>query len=59
MLFGIALDLTGIRSSCFMLLFGTVSVSLIWMHFSRYSDVQHPREEAADGAQLAGKAAAQ
>ena len=58
-LFGIALDLTGIRSSCFMLLFGTVSVSLIWMHFSRYSDVQHPREEAADGAQLAGKAAAQ
>ena len=58
-LFGIALDLTGIRSSCFMLLFGTVSVSLIWMHFSRYSDVQHPRDEAAEGGQVQGKAAAQ
>ncbi|WP_148715733.1 MFS transporter [Chitinolyticbacter meiyuanensis] len=33
-LFGIALDLTGIRSSAFMLLYGTVCVSLVWMHFS-------------------------
>lgn len=33
-LFGMALDLTGIRSSCFMLLYGTVCVSLVWMHFS-------------------------
>lgn len=33
-LFGILLDLTGIRSSSFMLLYGTVCVSLIWMHFS-------------------------
>ena len=33
-LFGVALDLTGIRSSCFMLLYGTVCVSLVWMHFS-------------------------
>ncbi|MEJ7137986.1 MFS transporter [Amphibiibacter pelophylacis] len=33
-LFGIALDLTGIRSSCFMLMYGTVCISLIWMHFS-------------------------
>jgi len=39
-----------------MLLFGTVSVSLIWMHFRRYSDVQHPREEAEG---VLGKAAAQ
>lgn len=33
-LFGILVDLTGIRSSSFMLLYGTVCISLIWMHFS-------------------------
>lgn len=33
-MFGLLVDLTGVRSSSFMLLFGTVSVSLIWMHFS-------------------------
>lgn len=33
-LFGVLLDLTGVRSSCFMLLYGTVCVSLVWMHFS-------------------------
>lgn len=33
-MFGALVDLTGIRSSSFMLLYGTVSVSLIWMHFS-------------------------
>lgn len=33
-LFGLLLDLTGVRSSCFMLLYGAVCVSLIWMHFS-------------------------
>ena len=32
-LFGIVADLTGVRSSCFMLLHGTVCVSLVWMHF--------------------------
>ena len=32
-LFGAALDITGVRSSCFMLLYGTVCVSLIWMHY--------------------------
>ncbi|MDR6395381.1 MFS transporter [Herbaspirillum seropedicae] len=32
-LFGLALDLTGVRSSCFMLLYGTVCISLVWMHF--------------------------
>ena len=32
-LFGIVADLTGVRSSCFMLLYGTVCVSLVWMHF--------------------------
>ena len=34
-LFGFALDLTGIRSSCFMLLFGTTCVSLIYLAWSR------------------------
>ncbi|MBE9608746.1 MFS transporter [Chitinilyticum piscinae] len=33
-MFGALLDLTGVRSSCFMLLYGTVCVSLVWMHFS-------------------------
>ncbi|MEX5744097.1 nitrate/nitrite transporter [Massilia sp. X63] len=33
-LFGAIVDLTGIRSSSFMLLYGTVCVSLVWMHFS-------------------------
>ncbi|MEO7129294.1 MAG: MFS transporter, partial [Rhodoferax sp.] len=33
-LFGILMDLTGIRSSAFMLLYGVVWVSLIWMYFT-------------------------
>ncbi len=33
-MFGVLLDVTGIRSSAFMLLYGTVCVSLVWMHFS-------------------------
>ncbi|WP_312968625.1 MFS transporter [Acinetobacter gerneri] len=33
-LFGLLVDFTGIRSSSFMLMYGCVSVSLIWMHFS-------------------------
>ena len=33
-MFGMLLDLTGIRSTTFMLLYGTVCVSLVWMHFS-------------------------
>ena len=33
-MFGVILDITGIRSSSFMLLYGTVCISLIWMHFS-------------------------
>ena len=33
-LFGVLLDLTGVRSSAFMLLYGSVCVSLVWMHFS-------------------------
>ena len=33
-MFGALVDLTGIRSSAFMLLYGTVCVSLVWMHWS-------------------------
>ena len=33
-MFGALVDLTGIRSSSFMLLYGTVCVSLVWMHYS-------------------------
>ncbi|TFB40965.1 nitrate/nitrite transporter [Pseudomonas sp. F01002] len=33
-LFGALVDLTGVRSSCFMLMYGVVWVSLTWMYFS-------------------------
>jgi NNP family nitrate/nitrite transporter-like MFS transporter len=33
-LFGLMSDLTNIRTSCFMLLFGLVSVCMIWMNYS-------------------------
>jgi NNP family nitrate/nitrite transporter-like MFS transporter len=33
-LFGVMNDLTGVWTSCFMLLFGIVSVALLWMHFA-------------------------
>ena len=33
-LFGVLVDLTGIRSSAFMLMYGVVWVSLIWMYFT-------------------------
>jgi len=54
-MFGALVDLTGIRSSAFMLLYGTVCVSLVWMHFSfkpergtpEVSDVPVPLAKAA------------
>lgn len=33
-MFGVLEDWTGVRSTSFMLLYGTVCVSLVWMHFS-------------------------
>lgn len=33
-LFGVLLDLTGVRTSCFMLMYGVVWVSLIWMYWT-------------------------
>ena len=38
-LFGVLLDLTGIRSSAFMLMFGVVWVSLMWMYFTEVRPV--------------------
>jgi len=51
-MFGALVDLTGIRSSAFMLLYGTVCVSLVWMHFSfkperKTPDVSLPLAKAA------------
>ncbi|MDR5808633.1 nitrate/nitrite transporter [Caballeronia sp. LZ019] len=37
-LFGILMDVTGIRTTCFMLMFGATAVSLISMHFTFKSD---------------------
>jgi len=33
-LFGLLVDLTGVRSTCFMLMFGATAVSLLFMHYS-------------------------
>ena len=43
-LFGALMDLTGIRSSAFMLMYGVVWVSLIWMYFTevRRTDLMAP-----------------
>lgn len=49
-LFGAALDMTGVRTSAFMLLYGTVCVSLVWMHFSF-----RPESVAQGQRALAGK----
>ena len=44
-LFGALMDLTGIRSSAFMLMYGVVWVSLIWMYWTevRRTEVMGPR----------------
>ena len=44
--FGALFDLTGLWTSCFMLLFLLVAVSLAWMHFS----IRHMEQEAVAGA---------
>ncbi|HJU99371.1 MAG TPA: nitrate/nitrite transporter [Burkholderiaceae bacterium] len=52
-MFGALVDLTGVRSSAFMLLYGTVCVSLVWMHFSFRPAATAP---AVDGARRAAAA---
>lgn len=51
-LFGALVDLTGVRSSCFMLLYGITWVSLIWMYWTevRGADVMKRRTVAAPDA---------
>jgi NNP family nitrate/nitrite transporter-like MFS transporter len=46
-MFGVLLDLTGIRSSAFMLLYGVVWVSLIWMYWTevRKAELMGPRSK--------------
>ena len=39
-MFGALVDLTGVRSSCFMLMYGVVWVSLIWMYLSEVRKTQ-------------------
>jgi NNP family nitrate/nitrite transporter-like MFS transporter len=39
-LFGALLDFTGVRTSCFMLMFGVVWVSLIWMYWTEVRPVK-------------------
>ncbi|WP_119155203.1 MFS transporter [Caldimonas tepidiphila] len=46
-MFGALLDLTGIRSSAFMLLYGVVWVSLIWMYFTEVRRTRVMGEAAA------------
>jgi NNP family nitrate/nitrite transporter-like MFS transporter len=47
-MFGILQDLTGIRSTAFMLMYGVVWVSLIWMYWTevRQAEVMGPRAKA-------------
>ena len=48
-LFGLLVDLTGVRSSTFMLMFGTVCVSLFWMaHSNRQGQAVWPEETRTD-----------
>lgn len=43
-MFGALVDLTGIRSSAFMLMFGVVWVSLMWMYFTEVRPMDKERE---------------
>jgi len=45
-MFGAMVDLTGVRSSCFMLLYGTVCVSLVWMHFQFRKEIMQSAQSA-------------
>ena len=42
-MFGALVDLTGIRSSAFMLMFGIVWVSLLWMYWTEVRPVKIDR----------------
>ena len=40
-MFGALVDLTGVRSSCFMLMYGVVWVSLIWMYWTEVRKMEY------------------
>jgi len=44
-IFGALVDLTGIRSSAFMLMFGVIWVSLLWMYFTEVRPVHKSQHE--------------
>ena len=48
-MFGALMDITGVRSSAFMLMYGVVWVSLIWMYWTevRRTEVMNPRSSSA------------
>jgi NNP family nitrate/nitrite transporter-like MFS transporter len=46
-LFGLLVDLTGVRSSAFMLMFGVVWVSLMWMYFTEVRPLAARRKALA------------
>jgi len=57
-MFGVLMDLTGIRSTAFMLLFGVVWVSLIWMYrteMPRYDVLRNRSVNGATDAAAAGR----
>lgn len=48
-LFGLLMDLTGVRSSAFMLMYGVVWVSLIWMYWTEVRRTEVIGQNAPDG----------
>jgi NNP family nitrate/nitrite transporter-like MFS transporter len=47
-MFGALVDLTGVRSSAFMLMFGIVWVSLMWMYFSEVHPLDKARKQPSN-----------
>jgi len=46
-IFGVALDLTGIYTSCFAILFAVVVFALVWMHLSIQAEEKRPEQAGA------------
>lgn len=51
-MFGALIDLTGVNSVVFMLLYGATAVSLIWMHFTFSKDHREKEDAVARGRDL-------
>jgi len=50
--FGVMNDIAGVRTSCFMLLFGIGGVSLVWMHFAIQRQERRLAERASPASQF-------